>query len=97
MNATRGDFDQALMDLADIRGRSVREYALRADHRQFRLFLGGERMLLVSSWMGEDGHPRLDVDLVVPQASEPRPPHERATPHLEHRASQQRQDPTDRG
>jgi hypothetical protein len=85
------------MDLADIRGRSVHAYTLRPDRRQFRLFLGGARLLVVSSWIGDDGHPRLEVDLVVPHAAEPHRPAEPASPHLEHRASRQRRETTGQG
>jgi hypothetical protein len=65
MNAAPDAHGRAIVELADIRGRAVREYALRPDCRQFRLFLDEEHILLVSAWIDSHGEPRLDLDLLT--------------------------------
>lgn len=65
MSAASDDVGRTIVELADIRGRAVREYALRPDRRQFRLFLDEEHLLLVSAWIDGQGTPRLDLDLLT--------------------------------
>ena len=65
MQTTSRGFGLSLLELATLKGRTLRQAALRPDGRQLRLFLDGERLLLVSAGTGEDGAPCLELDVVT--------------------------------
>jgi hypothetical protein len=65
MRSTSRGLGLSLLELATLKGRTLRQAALRPDGRQLRLFLDGERLLLVSAGTGEDGAPCLELDVVT--------------------------------
>jgi flagellar basal body rod protein FlgF len=64
MESTDRGFSLSVLELATLKGRTLRQCALRPDGRQLRLFLDGDGLLLVSAGTGEDGAPRLELDVV---------------------------------
>lgn len=50
--------------VALLRGGTVKDVELRSDCRQLRVALTDGQLLLVSVLLDEDGHPRLDVDML---------------------------------